>query len=111
MDAKGWNGDDNTTAADLTDAERDERERELEEFRAEGRNSFGTYGGCELHNQVDCSRCNLSDFERACLRSAQALADGILSAAGIPMARRTCERCGAVKPAGQSCGCFDNGSE
>jgi endogenous inhibitor of DNA gyrase (YacG/DUF329 family) len=24
---------------------------------------------------------------------------------------RKCERCGSVKPEGQSCGCFDNGSQ
>lgn len=88
MDAKHWNGDDNTTAADMTDAERDERERELEELEQP-----------------------LTDEERIFLRQAQAVADAILKAAGVPMARRTCERCGAVKPAGQSCGCFDNGSE
>jgi len=75
MDAHGWNGDDNTSADDMTDREHDERDREREE--AEGRNSFGTLGGCELHNRVDCERCNLTPAERHELRQAQLIADAI----------------------------------
>ncbi len=58
MDAKGWNGDDNTTAADLTDAEIEARERELEELEQP-----------------------LTDEERIFLRQAQAIADAIRRAA------------------------------
>jgi hypothetical protein len=59
MDAKGWNGDDNTTAADMSDAELEARERELEESGA----------------------APLSDDERMFLRQAQAIAAAIRRAA------------------------------
>jgi hypothetical protein len=53
MDAKAWNGDDNTTAADLTDAERDERLNELLDDIESGDTPVSTLGPAGLQELAD----------------------------------------------------------